>query len=506
MVDNRFGFILHPLNGKIPILHGWQNLTESYHDISSHISNGGNVGIVCGKVSNVTVVDLDSFLFADDIFGKGVETLKSSRTEGRGHIYFKYNPNLPASKHHYLGIEIISDGGNIVLPPSVHPSGSKYVWKNPEAQIAQMSVDIESRIISLFKTETELKQHLSKCRTCTRDILKRNYEGKLLSMHGAVGREYMLAICTDLKRAGAQQEHILMFAKMIYKATFDASRTLKEWYNINELATWTCEKIREKVPEYLDIMQCQQCQTRKDLYKKKDICLSDMVANNDCYSCPYHPKNNRHKNDIQEENMFNQNNTPRPTQSLGSVQETFRYKLKNFNSGEQFTIVEEMPRSKPVRFESRKLQGKNGDFESKTYLIRIISRGIEADIEIYEKELPRLAILCPKSTENFKGSTFVFDGSNWAYMGIETQTPNKDPRQPDLSPLTPEQTKADQKDTAVNALVEKVAEYSLLGVDVSTKMILVMAEKIFPHDAVALLGYAKNKGSLSETEGNWKVN
>jgi len=125
----QMGFAMHPLIKKIPILPGWQNMTESYPGIEAHVSNGGNVGIVCGKASNVTVIDMDSFLFADDIFGKGINTLKSSRAEGRGHIYFKYNPNIKPSKHHYLGIEIIGDGGNIVIPPSIHPSGQAYKWK-----------------------------------------------------------------------------------------------------------------------------------------------------------------------------------------------------------------------------------------------------------------------------------------------------------------------------------------------------------------------------------------
>src|SRR3972149_7130660 len=108
--------------------------------------------------------------------------------------------------------------------------------------------------------------------------------------------------------------------------------------------------------------------------------------------------------------MIPQNNTPRPAQSFGSVQETFRYRLKNFTSGEQFSIVEDMPRSKPIRLETKMMKSqKDGrDFESKTYIIRITSKGYEADLEVYEKELPRLAVLCPKNLENFRGCTFVF--------------------------------------------------------------------------------------------------
>jgi len=213
--------------------------------------------------------------------------------------------------------------------------------------------------------------------------------------------------------------------------------------------------------------------------------------------------------------MYNQNNnTPRPAQSFGSVQETFRYNLaRGFNSGDQFTIVEDMPKNKPIRFETGEAQDKTGrKFESKKHLIRVVSRGYEADMVVYPKLLPGLAVLCPKGLENFKGATFVFDGINWAYMGIEstTQPPitsvssaMRDPRQPDLNPTPPQ---ADQKDVAVNKLAEKISEYNMLGIEITTKMVMTISEKLLPNDAVGLMGYAKSKGMISETEGKWKVN
>ena len=98
------GFILHPLNGKIPILKKWQDLTATPNDIDKHNEKGGNIGAVCGKASNITVIDFDSFLFADDIFkGAKIETLCSERTEGRGHVFFKYTSNL--EKKNILSLE-----------------------------------------------------------------------------------------------------------------------------------------------------------------------------------------------------------------------------------------------------------------------------------------------------------------------------------------------------------------------------------------------------------------
>jgi len=219
--------------------------------------------------------------------------------------------------------------------------------------------------------------------------------------------------------------------------------------------------------------------------------------------------------------MYNQNtNQPTPAQSFGRVQETYKYRLDNFKSGDQFVIVEDMPKSKPIRVETKRLTGeKNGrkyDFDAKTYLIRISSRGYEADIELKPRDIPMFAILCPKGLDNFKGATFVYDGSNWSFLGIETvqsntsvpisnisQAMRTDPRQPDLSPPAPQ---ADQKDVAVNKLVEKISEYNMLGVGITTQMLMVTADKLLPGDAVGLIGYGKAKGLISEVDGKWKVN
>lgn len=257
------GFVLHPLKGKIPLLKGWQALTKTPAEIEKHFENGGNVGAVCGKASDITVIDLDSFLFADDVFGGGIETLKACRTEGRGHVYFKYNPALPASKHHDLGVEVLSDGNNIVVPPSVHPSGDLYHWRNPSAPIIEMPKEVETKFLRLFKTEAELKQIITKCRHCFRDVIKRKPD-----MHGAEGREYMIAVATDMKANGATELHICMFAKMMYDTKYKEGRTLQEWRNIDPGKTWTCDVLRAKLPTYVDLQECAKCEERKKAYQE----------------------------------------------------------------------------------------------------------------------------------------------------------------------------------------------------------------------------------------------
>ncbi len=212
--------------------------------------------------------------------------------------------------------------------------------------------------------------------------------------------------------------------------------------------------------------------------------------------------------------MANQPNTPRPAQSFGSVQETFRYRMSNFVSGDQFSIIEDMPRSKPVRLETKRMAGeKNGrkyDFDAQTYLIRVVSRGYEADVELKPKDFMTLATLCPKGLENFRGTTFVFDGYKWAYMGIETtQTPisnisqamtPRDPRQPDLNPAP------DQRDLFVTKLTTGMTTLEGLGNKVDAALVMKICDNITLGKGMDLFKYAKDQGKIREDNGTWKVN
>ena len=107
------------------IEHWW----ETYPD--------ANVGIVTGKVSGLVVLDLD-----------GDESLPAAKQlalpetwvakTGRGwHVYFRH-PGNGTQISNRAGIlphlDVRGDGGYVIAPPSVHPSGTRYAWiKSPEA-------------------------------------------------------------------------------------------------------------------------------------------------------------------------------------------------------------------------------------------------------------------------------------------------------------------------------------------------------------------------------------
>lgn len=90
--------------------------------------NPPNIGITTGKLSNITVIDIDQK-------SGGLETLKTLnlpptytvKTGGGGfHYYYKYNKNFSSNSGILSGIDIRNDGGQVVAPPSLHQSGNFY--------------------------------------------------------------------------------------------------------------------------------------------------------------------------------------------------------------------------------------------------------------------------------------------------------------------------------------------------------------------------------------------
>lgn len=96
-----------------------------------------NIGIATGAVSGVVVLDVDA--------GHGGETTLANLLVQYGPLPSTPRTDTGGGGHHYIfahpgqevrnssskvgeGIDIRGDGGYIVAPPSIHPSGRKYEW------------------------------------------------------------------------------------------------------------------------------------------------------------------------------------------------------------------------------------------------------------------------------------------------------------------------------------------------------------------------------------------
>lgn len=95
-----------------------------------------NIGIATGRVSGIIVVDVDPKNGGDlATFWKatGLDDHKlglvTTGSDG-SHLYFRYPDGIevPSRIEFVKGVDLKSDGGYVVAPPSVHPNGVLYAW------------------------------------------------------------------------------------------------------------------------------------------------------------------------------------------------------------------------------------------------------------------------------------------------------------------------------------------------------------------------------------------
>lgn len=96
-----------------------------------------NVGIVTGHVSGIVVIDVDaqhggfeSLAAIERELGRLPDTMLAVTGGGGRHLYFEH-PRTALRNRVGLraGIDLRADGGCVVAPPSVHPSGRYYAWE-----------------------------------------------------------------------------------------------------------------------------------------------------------------------------------------------------------------------------------------------------------------------------------------------------------------------------------------------------------------------------------------
>ncbi len=97
-----------------------------------------NIAIRTGKESGLCVLDIDprhgGYVSIEEC---DVPSSKYVQTGGGGlHHYFLYKPALKSRNAILPGVDVKSDGGYVVAPPSNHLSGLTYQWKDEEIPLA----------------------------------------------------------------------------------------------------------------------------------------------------------------------------------------------------------------------------------------------------------------------------------------------------------------------------------------------------------------------------------
>ena len=119
-------------NTKRPMIEAWSKYSEQLPsdnetELWDKLIHKGftSVGLVLGKASNIIAVDLDT----DDKSLLSLAPLSPVRKRGNtGETrFFKYNKDIKL--RHSNSLDILTDGSQTVLPPSIHPDSKlPYVW------------------------------------------------------------------------------------------------------------------------------------------------------------------------------------------------------------------------------------------------------------------------------------------------------------------------------------------------------------------------------------------
>jgi hypothetical protein len=174
--------------GKKPITkHGYKDATRSHEQVAKYWSSmpDANVGIATGDASGLFVLDIDGHVGEAAIVRRfDLPPTAQVRTSKGRHLYF----GMPDGARLGLTVNRLAEqadtrgnGGYIVAPPSVHPSGHVYGWvpgcSPEEIQLAPLP---DSLIFALMKP-AEPTRLASSAPTSDRQGLARRGRAALLA-------------------------------------------------------------------------------------------------------------------------------------------------------------------------------------------------------------------------------------------------------------------------------------------------------------------------------------
>lgn len=122
---------LHPRD-KRPALASWRAYQNTHADpaeVERWAARGNNAGIVTGAISGLLVLDLDNATAIAEVERRGLpKTVTASTAKGQHHYFAHPGGNVKNRVGILPGIDIRADGGFVVAPGSIHPSGIRYQW------------------------------------------------------------------------------------------------------------------------------------------------------------------------------------------------------------------------------------------------------------------------------------------------------------------------------------------------------------------------------------------
>jgi len=126
-----------------------------------------NIAIVTGAVSGLVVIDIDprhggeaSLKALEDEVGPIPSTLEARSGGGGRHLYFVHpGPTIRNRAGFRPGIDLRGDGGVILAPPSLHPSGRHYTWVSDHGPRQASAAMLPQPLLAALMAEGDGRGH-----------------------------------------------------------------------------------------------------------------------------------------------------------------------------------------------------------------------------------------------------------------------------------------------------------------------------------------------------------
>jgi hypothetical protein len=125
------------------------------------------VGVVTGLISGLVVLDVDPGHGGDESLARFVHryapfpaTVEAVTGGGGRHFYFAHPGGDMRNRAGLApGIDLRGDGGMVVAPPSMHPSGRRYAWRTGHAPHARSLAPMPTWLADLARDGTAAIGH-----------------------------------------------------------------------------------------------------------------------------------------------------------------------------------------------------------------------------------------------------------------------------------------------------------------------------------------------------------
>jgi hypothetical protein len=160
------GWFVVPIHArdKKPVGESWQKSRLTEEDLPRYFSNGNGVGVLLGVSNGLVDVDIDApeALPLADIYIPHTNLVSGHKSKPRSHRFFRCPVIGKIEQFKDLNgeslIELRSNGGQTVLPPSTHPSGEPCIWYE-QGQAADADGDDLLRRVRTVSAGTLLARH-----------------------------------------------------------------------------------------------------------------------------------------------------------------------------------------------------------------------------------------------------------------------------------------------------------------------------------------------------------